>query len=97
MACVIRDNNDSLIDGFGKRIAPNSSALQAEAITVREACILCMKAGIKENCIESDNSSVVSRCIEVDGVLPSEVRTVIEDILQLAVKASLSLCCAQIS
>ncbi|KAM7461529.1 hypothetical protein LguiA_029650 [Lonicera macranthoides] len=89
-ACIIRDSNGSLIHGFSKVIAPSSSVLVAEAIAVKETCILCIKAGIKKACTKSDNSLVVSWCIEEDGIPPGEVRTVIEDIRQLASRASLS-------
>ncbi|KAM7516612.1 hypothetical protein LguiA_006195 [Lonicera macranthoides] len=62
----------------------------AEAIAIREACILYLKARIKEAVIESDNSSVVSWCIAEDGAPPWEVKVIIDDIRTLAIKASLS-------
>ncbi|KAM7459451.1 hypothetical protein LguiA_036445 [Lonicera macranthoides] len=39
IACAVCDNSGFLLDGFGKLIAPGSSVLVAEAVTIREACV----------------------------------------------------------
>ena len=59
---MVRDSSGSLIDCFGKRVV-TPTAVFAETLAVREACIFYRKAGICRVIIEGDYANVLNWCV----------------------------------
>ena len=87
--CVIRNHEGLLLECFGARFRA-SSVLMAEAMAIREACIFCLKGGIRNVVIECDNASVVSWC-DQSGKSPQwDCISIVADISALAINVNVS-------
>lgn len=70
---------------------PQCSVLLAEALAVREDCLLCIKNNISYAVIENDLAVGVSWCLKEDGEPPWDIFAVIADIKSLfSVRRSVS-------
>ena len=50
-----------------------SSVFQAKALAIKEACIFCVKSGLKGVIIESDNLAVIDWCKSLNSAHPGIV------------------------
>ena len=69
LRCVVNDQSGVIVECFGNSRTV-STVFMSEALTIRETCVFCLKAGIKEVVIESDNLSVIDWCNSQTPTLP---------------------------
>ncbi|KAI7991576.1 hypothetical protein LOK49_LG12G02484 [Camellia lanceoleosa] len=88
LAVILRDSQGNLLTGCAQSCKA-SSAAQAEAHSVRLACLMAKALNLSRVEIESDNKTVISLCVS-ETVPPWEFSAIIMDIRGLAPSYSLS-------
>lgn len=87
--CIVRDDSRLILECFGNFI-PSSSILAAEMAAIREACIFCSKAGIKDIIIEFDNLLAINWCKYLNYPPPWKCKCLVEDVLNMSSSLNVS-------
>lgn len=80
--CIVWDCTGSILECFGSALSV-SSVFMAEALAFREACVFCLKAGLKGVILESDILLVVDWCKSLNSAAHWDCLVVVENICRL--------------